>query len=156
MTIKMLIAGSLATLALVATTAQADDTLPVERLDAVLERGAAYGFTHYLEIEGKERGQVEIEGWLDDEWQAEVRLALDSGELFKEERKRRDDSPWGMSEAEVRLAMEAAVAEGMAEFEEIEIKRDDLIEIEGRDDRDRELEVTTRQGEREVVEVEGD
>ncbi|MGJ7459044.1 PepSY domain-containing protein [Halomonas sp. MA07-2] len=156
MTIKMLIAGSLATLALGATAAQAEDTLPVGSLDAVLERGAAYGFTHYLEIEGKERGQVEIEGWLDDEWKAEVRLSLESGELLEEERKRRDDGPWGMSEADIRLAMEVAVAEGMAEFEEIEIDRDDLIEIEGRDDSGRELEVTTRRGERELVKVERD
>ncbi|MFY0991178.1 PepSY domain-containing protein [Halomonas sp. C05BenzN] len=156
MTIKMLIAGSLTALALGATAAQADDTLPVGSLDAVLERGAAYGFTHYLEIEAKERGQVEIEGWLDDEWQAEVRLSLESGELFKESRKRKDDSPWGMSEAEVRLAMEVAVAEGMVEFEEVEIKRDDLIEIEGRDEDGRELEVTTRQGAEEAERVERD
>lgn len=156
MTIKMLFAGSLAALALGATVAHADDALPVGSLDAVLERGAAYGFTHYLELEAKERGQVEIEGWLDEEWQAEVRLALESGELYKESRKRRDDGPWGMSEAEVRLAMEVAVAEGMAEFEEVEIKRDDLIEIEGRDEDGRELEVTTRRGEEEALKVERD
>lgn len=156
MTIKMLIVGSLAALALGATAAHADDALPVGSLDAVLERGAAYGFTHYLEIEAKERGQVEIEGWLDGEWQAEVRLALESGELYKEERKRRENGPWGMSEAEVRQAMEVAVAEGMAQFEEIELKRDDLIEIDGRDEGGRELEVTTRRGEQTALKVERD
>ena len=61
-----------------------------------------------------------------------------------------------MSEAEVRLAMEVAVAEGMAEFEEVEIKRDGLIEIEGRDEDGRELEVTTRRGEEEALKVERD
>lgn len=156
MTIKMLIAGSLAALALGTTAAHADDALTAGSLDAVLERGAAYGFTHYLEIESKERGQVALEGWLDEEWQAEVRLSLESGELYKESRKRRDDGPWGMSEAEVRLAMEVAVAEGMAEFEEIEFKRDDLIKVEGRDEDGRELEVTTRRGEEEALKVERD
>lgn len=156
MTIKMLIAGSVAALALGATAAQADDTLPVERLDAVLKHGAAYGFTHYLEIEAKDSDRVEIEGWLDDEWKAEVRLSLDSGDPLKEERKRLVSGAWGMTEADVRLAMETAVAEGMVEFEEMEIDQSGLIEVEGRDSDGRELEVTTRLGEREVIEVERD
>ncbi|MGM1054060.1 MAG: PepSY domain-containing protein [Pseudomonadota bacterium] len=152
MIIKMLIASSVAALALGATAVQADDTLPVERLDAVLEHGAAYGFTHYLEIEAKDRDRVEIEGWLDDEWKAEVHLSLDSGDPLKEERKRLVSGAWGMTEADVRLAMETAMAEGMVEFEEMEIDQSGLIEVEGRDGDGRELEVTTRLGERAVVE----
>jgi len=158
MTPKLLLTTSLATLLLAAGAAQADDDqrLPVDRLDEVLEQAAAFGFTHYQEIELKRDESVELEGWLDDEWQAEVRLSLASGESLEEERKRREGGAWGMSEADVRLAMEAAVAEGMAEFAELQVDRDGRIEVEGYDADGRELEVKSRQGEREVVEVEYD
>ncbi|TFH87068.1 PepSY domain-containing protein [Billgrantia azerbaijanica] len=158
MTRKMLLTTSLATLLLASSAAQADDDerLPVERLDGVLEQAAAFGFTHYQEIEIKRDASVEVEGWLDDEWQADVRLSLESGESLEEERQRREGGAWGLSEADVRLAMEAAVAEGMAEFAELQVDRDGRIEVEGYDADGRELEVTSRQGERDVVEVEYD
>ncbi|MGM0701268.1 MAG: PepSY domain-containing protein [Pseudomonadota bacterium] len=158
MTRKTILTTSLATLLLAAGAAHADDDrrLPVERLDGVLEQAAAFGFTHYQEIEVKRDESVEVEGWLDDEWQAEVRLSLASGESLEEERKRREGGAWGMSEADVRLAMESAVAEGMAEFAELQVDRDGRIEIEGYDTDGRELEVKSRQGERDVIEVEVD
>lgn len=158
MTCKMILTTSLATLLLAAGAAHADDDkrLPVDRLDEVLEKAAAFGFTHYQEIEVKGDASVELEGWLDDEWQAEVRLSLESGESLEEERQRREGGAWGMSEADVRLAMEAAVAEGLAEFAEVEVDRDGRIEVEGYDADGRELEVKSRQGERDVVEVEVD
>ncbi|RCV88389.1 PepSY domain-containing protein [Billgrantia montanilacus] len=154
---KMILAGSLSALMLAGFTAQAsDESLATDRLDEVLEHAAAFGFQHFQEIEVKGRDSVEIEGWLDDEWQAEVRLSLETGESLEEERKRREGGAWGMSEADVKLAMELAVAEGMVEFEEIEVDRDGRIEVEGRDSDGRELEVKSRQGEREVLEVERD
>lgn len=154
---KILAAGSLTTLMLVGATAQASDgRLATDRLDEVLELATAFGFQHIQEIEAKGSDSVEIEGWLDEEWQAEVRLSLESGESLEEQRKRRDGGAWGMSEDEVRMAMEAAVAEGLAEFEEIQVDRDGRIEIEGRDADGREIEVKSRQGERDVIEVEVD
>ncbi|WP_163576261.1 PepSY domain-containing protein [Halomonas faecis] len=158
MTRKTILTTSLATLLLAAGAAHADDDrrLLVERLDGVLEQAAAFGFTHYQEIEVKRDESVEVEGWLDDEWQAEVRLSLASGESLEEERKRREGGAWGMSEADVRLAMESAVAEGMAEFAELQVDRDGRIEIEGYDADGREIEVKSRQGERAVIEVEVD
>lgn len=152
---KMILAGTLASLMAAATLAQAEESrLPVERLDDILAQASAFGFTHVGEIEVKDADNVEIEGWLDDEWQAEVRLSLESGESLEEERKRREGGAWGMNEADVRLAMEAAVAEGLAEFEEIQVDRDGRVEVEGRDGEGRELEVRSHQGERGTSEVE--
>ncbi|MCE8016188.1 PepSY domain-containing protein [Halomonas sp. MCCC 1A17488] len=154
---NILAAGSLATLMLAFTSAQASDgRLATDRLDEVLEQVTAFGFQHIQEIEAKGRDSVEVEGWLDDEWQAEVRLSLENGESLEEERKRRDGGAWGMSEEDIRLAMEAAVAEGLAEFEEIQVDRDGRIEIEGRDADGREIEVRTRQGESGATDVERD
>ncbi|MFQ3789263.1 PepSY domain-containing protein [Halomonas sp. A29] len=154
---KMILIGSLATLMLAGTAAQAsDDRLAADRIDEVLEQGAAFGFQHYQEIEAKHQGSVEIEGWLDDEWQADVRLSLENGESLEEQRNRREGGAWGMSEDDVRMAMEAAVAEGLAEFEEIQVDRDGRIEIEGRDADGREIEVRSQQGESGVVDVERD
>lgn len=154
---KMILIGSLATLMLAGTTVQADDgRLAADRIDEALKQGTTFGFQHFQEIEAKGRDSVKIEGWLDDEWQAEVRLSLETGESLEEERKRREGGAWGMSEEDVRMAMEAAVAEGLAEFEEIQADSDGRIEIEGRDADGREIEVRTRQGERGVTDVERD
>lgn len=152
---KMILTASLAALLGAATLAQADsDRLAPERLDEVLAQAGDFGFQTYEEIEVKRSDRVEVEGWLDDEWQAEVSFDLSSGESLKEERKRRDDGAWGLSEAEVRDAMALAVAEGMAEFEELQVDRDGRVEIEGVDADGRELEVRSRGGE--LLEVEHD
>ncbi|TDR55956.1 YpeB-like protein with putative protease inhibitory function [Halomonas ventosae] len=152
---KMILTASLAALLGATTLAQAaDDHLATERIDEVLAQAGDFGFQTYEEIEVKSRDRVEVEGWLDDEWQAEVRFDLASGESLKEERKRRDDGAWGLSEAEVRDAMALAVAEGMAEFEELQVDRDGRVEVEGVDADGRELEVRSRGGE--LLEVEHD
>ncbi len=152
---KMILTGTLATLMSVATLAQADDDrLAAERLDDILVQASAFGFQAFEEIEAKRDDRFEVDGWLDDEWRAEVRFSLESGESLKEERKRREGGAWGMSEAEVREAMALAVAEGLAEFEEIQVDRDGRIEVEGRDGEGRELEVKSSGGE--LLEVERD
>lgn len=152
---KMILTASLAALLGAATLAQAaGDRLATERFDEVLAQTGDFGFQTFQEIEVKRSDRVEVEGWLDDEWQAEVSFDLASGESLKEERKKRDDGAWGLSEAEVRDAMALAVAEGLVEFEEFQVDRDGRIEIEGYDADDRELEVKIRDGE--VLEVEHD
>ncbi|MCL7941721.1 PepSY domain-containing protein [Halomonas sp. ATCH28] len=156
MTFKTTLMGSMAALMLAAGAAQADDRLAMERLDGVLEHATAFGFTHFEEIEAKSGNSVEVEGWLDDEWYADARLSLDSGESLKEERKRLITGAWGMREDDVRQAFDVAISEGMIEFEEINIDEAGKIEIEGRDADGREIEITTRLGESGVIEVEHD
>ncbi|MDY7115573.1 PepSY domain-containing protein [Halomonas sp. SSL-5] len=152
---KMILTASLAALLGAATLAQAaDDRLASERLDEVLAQAGDFGFQTYEEIEVKRSDRVEVEGWLDDEWQAEVSFDLASGESLKEERKKRDGGAWGLSEAEVRDAMALAVAEGLVEFEELQVDRDGRVDIEGYDADGRELEVKSRDGA--LLEVERD
>lgn len=151
----LVLVGSLVVLMSAAGLVQAaDDRLATERLDKVLTQATDFGFQTFEEIEAKRDGRFEVEGWLDDEWQAEVTFDLASGESLKEERRRRDSGAWGLSEAEVRDAMAVAVAEGLAEFEEIQADRDGRVEIEGYDADGRELEVKSLDGE--VLEVEYD
>ncbi|TLF52059.1 PepSY domain-containing protein [Halomonas urmiana] len=151
----MILAGSLAALMSVATLAQAEDErLATERLDEILAHASAFGFQSFEEIEVERNDRFSVEGWLDDEWRAEVRFSLESGESLKEERNRREGGAWGMSEAEIREAMALATAEGLAEFEELEVYRNGRIEIEGRDADGRELEVRSRGGA--LLEVEQD
>ncbi|WP_300272684.1 PepSY domain-containing protein [Halomonas sp.] len=150
---KMILTASMAALLGAATLAQAaDDRLASERLDEVLAQAGDFGFQTYEEIEVKRDDRVEVEGWLDDEWQAEVSFDLASGESLKEERRKRDGGAWGLSEAEVRDAMALAVAEGLVAFEELQVDRDGCVDIEGYDADGRELEVKSRDGE--VLEVE--
>ncbi|WP_165927483.1 PepSY domain-containing protein [Halomonas marinisediminis] len=151
----LILAGSLAVLMSAAGLVQAaGDRLAAERLDKVLAQATDFGFQTFEEIEAKRDGRFEVEGWLDDEWQAEVRFDLASGESLKEERRRHDSGAWGLSEAEVRDAMALAVAEGLVEFDELQADRDGRIEIEGYDADGRELEVKILDGE--VLEIERD
>lgn len=151
----LIIPASALLLTSVAGAAQAENQ-PLERIDDVLSHAETYGFTHFEEIETKSRGRVEVEGWLDDEWFAETRFALDSGETLREERERLITGAWGMSPADVRQAFELAQTEGMTEFEEIEIDESGMIEIEGRDSEGQELEISLRQGSDQITEIDRD
>ncbi|MGO2880657.1 MAG: PepSY domain-containing protein, partial [Halomonas sp.] len=141
----LLIPASALLLTAAAGSAQAD-ALSMDRVDEVLVPAVDYGFTHYEEISIKSRGRAEVEGWLDDEWYADVEFSLDNGETLKEERKRLITGAWGMSEEDVRQALEVARKEGMSEFEDIDIDKGGVIDIEGRDENGRELEISLRQG----------
>ncbi|MGO2148339.1 MULTISPECIES: PepSY domain-containing protein [Halomonas] len=151
----LLIPASALLLTAAAGSAQAD-ALSMDRVDEVLVPAVDYGFTHYEEISIKSRGRAEVEGWLDDEWYADVEFSLDNGETLKEERKRLITGAWGMSEEDVRQALEVARKEGMSEFEDIDIDKGGVIDIEGRDENGRELEISLRQGSYEITEIDRD
>ncbi|MCA1772107.1 MAG: PepSY domain-containing protein [Halomonas sp.] len=153
---KMLIIPTSALLLVAAAgTAQAD-SLAMDRIDDVLTHANDYGFTHFEEVSIKSRGRAEVEGWLDDEWYADVDFSLDDGETLEEKRERLITGAWGMSEDDIRGALDVASQEGMVEFEDIDIDESGMIEIEGRDENDREIEISLRQGTEQVSEVERD
>ena len=151
----LLIPTSALLLAAAAGSAQAD-SLPMDRIDDVLTHANDYGFSHYEEVSIKSRGRVEVEGWLDDEWYADVDFSLDDGETLEEKRERLITGAWGMSEDDIRQALDVASQEGMVEFEDLDIDKSGVIDIEGRDENGRELEISLRQGSSEVTEIDRD
>lgn len=132
------------------------DSQPLDRIDEILTYTNDYGFTHYEEISIKSSDRVEVEGWLDSEWYADVEFSLDNGNTLEEERKRLITGAWGMSEDDIRQALNIASQEGMTEFEEIEISKSGTIDIEGRDQNGRELDVKMGHGSFQVTEVDSD
>lgn len=159
MTIKTIAASTAAALLLGAGAVQAvyaDESLPVERFDEVLQHAEQYGFIMLDEIEIDDGGRVEIEGWLEDQWRAEVTLSLEDGQTLREDRRRLERDAWGMSFDEARKALAAASDEGLVELESLDVDVSGRIEIEGRDADGREIEVITRQGEEGVERVEND
>lgn len=143
--LKALVGVPVTALLMAAGVAHAD-RLAMDRLDEILAAADDYGITHFEEIEAKGGDSVEIEGWIDDEWYVDVRFSLSDGETLQEERERRVSGAWGMSEEDVRSVFAIAASEGMVEFEEIQIDKQGMIEIEGDDERGREIEVYVRQG----------
>ncbi|MDR5904173.1 PepSY domain-containing protein [Franzmannia qiaohouensis] len=143
--LKALVGVPVTALLMAAGVAHAD-RLAMDRLDEILAAADDYGITHFEEIEAKGGDSVEIEGWIDDEWYVDVRFSLSDGETLQEERERRVNGAWGMSEEDVRSVFDIAASEGMVEFEEIQIDKQGMIEIEGDDESGRELEVYIRQG----------
>lgn len=152
----LLIPTSALLLAAAAGSAQADDSLPMDRIDDVLTHANDYGFSHYEEISIESRGRAEVEGWLDDEWYADVEFSIDNGETLQEQRERLVTGAWGMSEDDIRQALDVASQEGMVEFESLDIGKNGIIEIEGRGDNGRELEISVRQGSTEVTHIDHD
>ncbi|PKG49117.1 MULTISPECIES: hypothetical protein [Halomonadaceae] len=151
----LLIPTSALLLAAAAGSAQAD-SLPMDRIDDVLTHSNDYGFSHYEEISVKGRGRVEVEGWLDEEWYADVDFSLDNGDTLEEKRERLITGAWGMSEDDIRQALDVARQEGMVEFEDLDIDKSGIIDIEGRGENGRELEISVRQGSSEVTQIDRD
>ena len=151
----LLIPTSALLLAAAAGSAQAD-SLPMDRIDDVLTHANDYGFSHYEEISVKGRGRVEVEGWLDEEWYADVDFSLDNGDTLEEKRERLITGAWGMSEDDIRHALDVARQEGMAEFEDLDIDKSGIIDIEGRGENGRELEISVRQGSSDVTQIDRD
>ena len=151
----LLIPTSALLLAAAAGTAQAD-SLPMDRINDVLTHANDYGFSHYEEISIKSRGRAEVEGWLSDEWYAEVEFSLDDGETLQEKRERLITGAWGMNEDDIRQALDVASQEGMVEFEDIDIDESGMIEVEGRDENGRELEISLRQGTDQINKIDRD
>ncbi|WP_018917612.1 PepSY domain-containing protein [Vreelandella zhanjiangensis] len=153
---KMLLIPTSALLLAAAVGSAQADSLPMDRIDDVLTHASEYGFSHYEEISIKSRGRAEVEGWLDDEWYADIEFSLDNGETLQEKRERLITGAWGMSEDDIRQALEVAAQEGMVEFEDLDIDKNGIIDIEGRDESGRELEISVRQGSSEVTQIDRD
>ncbi|MBZ5488744.1 PepSY domain-containing protein [Halomonas aquamarina] len=153
---KMFVIPTSALLFAAAVGSAQADSLPIDRIDDVLGHAAAYGFTQYEEISIEDRGRAEVEGWLDDEWYADVEFSIDSGETLQEQRERLITGAWGMSEDDIRQALQVARQEGMTEFEDIDIDKSGIIDIEGRDESGRELEISVRQGSADVTRIDRD
>lgn len=122
-----------------------------------LAAGSDYGVQEFRKVEFDDdyRGEMEIEGWIDNEWYVELDLDRD-GQIQKEQRKRDRGERYGLPSSEVTAYIEAAQSEGMDSFDELTVSRRGNIEVEGRDDRGRELEVDFRTGSLEVIRIERD
>ncbi|WP_447555039.1 PepSY domain-containing protein [Vreelandella sp. EE22] len=153
---KVLLPASMLLLAATAATAQAEDALALERLDEVLGYTADYGFTHYQEISIEDNNRIEVEGWLDDEWFADIEFSLESGDTLQEERERLVSGAWGMSEEDIRRAFDVATHEGMVAFEDIDMNQSGIIDIEGRNAEGRELEISLRQSSYDITAIDRD
>lgn len=152
----LLIPTSALLLAAAAGNVQADDALAMDRIDDVLNHANDYGFSHYEEISIESSNRVEVEGWLDEEWYADVDFSLDNGETLQEQRERQITGAWGMSEDDIRQALDVASQEGMVEFESLDINKNGIIDVEGRGENGRELEISVRQSSSEVTQIDRD
>nr|WP_298968969.1 PepSY domain-containing protein [uncultured Halomonas sp.] len=152
----LLIPTSALLLAAAAGSVQADDALAMDRIDDVLNHANDYGFSHYEEISIESSNRVEVEGWLDEEWYADVDFSLDNGETLQEQRERQITGAWGMSEDDIRQALDVASQEGMVEFESLDINKNGIIDVEGRGENGRELEISVRQGSSDVTQIDRD
>lgn len=153
---KMLLIPTSALLLAAAAGAAQADSLPMDRIDDVLTHANDYGFSQYEEISIESSNRVEVEGWLDDEWYADVDFSLDNGETLQEQRERLITGAWGMSEDDIRQALDVASQEGMVEFESLDINKSGIIDVEGRGENGRELEISVRQGSSEVTQIDRD
>lgn len=119
--------------------------------------GTDYGMVEFRSIEFDDDYQddVEIEGWLDDEWYVELEFD-GNGNIERENRSRYDRERYGLSADAVLDYLDAAGREGMVWFDEFEISSRGNITIEGDDDRDQELEIDFRSDSLEPVRVERD
>lgn len=119
--------------------------------------GTDYGIVSFesLEFDDDRHEEVEIEGWLEDGWHVELEINS-NGEIEREKRSRYDREPYGISASDLVRYIEAASAEGMEWFEDIEISARGYVSIEGDDQRNDGLDIDFRVGSFEPVRIDRD
>lgn len=124
--------------------------------ERALGTAADYGISEFRSIEFDDDGHkdVEIEGWMDD-WYVDLELDP-AGNIEREHRRKFEGERYGLSRAEVADYLNAATAEGLVWLDELEVRRGGYVEVEGEDERGRELELDFRKGNLTPVRVERD
>ncbi|MCK8517141.1 PepSY domain-containing protein [Methylonatrum kenyense] len=123
-----------------AATPQHSYGMSREDVERALSIALDYGFVTFDEVEYEGDGIIEVEGWLEDGWEAEIEIHISSGEIVKEKRERSSSGP-GLSADQILQSMDVAAAEGMVRFDEIEKDGSNEIEVEGWDASGREMEI---------------
>lgn len=131
------------------------DTLPSATFKSMIAHADDYGFSHYTDIEVEDDGAIEVEGWISEDWRAKVDFAAD-GTPVREERQQKDGGPGGMTSDQIHAAIDTAINQGMTQIEKVEIDRLNIIEVEGKNDRNQELEIHINADTGEVTDVKRD
>ena len=128
-----------------------------EDAERMLQVGSDYGITHFqsIEFDDDRADDIEIEGWMGQDWFVELDLN-GNGDIEREQRRKPKGESYGLTAQEIQVFLDAARGQGMETIEELKIKRNGDIEVEGNDDSGRELEVDFRTGSLEPVKVERD
>lgn len=155
---KTILASAIAIGLATAPLAYASGTLDDVRL--AVQSGSDFGLTHFqnIEFDDDQEGDndfIEIEGWLDNNWYVELDMARD-GTVTREDRRKRDSGPKGLTADETLSYVQASAEEGMTQFDEIDVDDSGRIEVEGDDNNGRELEIDFRTGNLQPVKVERD
>ena len=125
--------------------------------DRMLQVGNNYGISHFqsIEFDDDHDNEIELEGWMGQDWFVELDLN-GNGDIEREQRRKPKGNSYGLTAQEIQVFLDAARGQGMETIEELKIKRNGDIEVEGNDDNGRELEVDFRTGSLEPVKVERD
>ncbi|MBZ2190058.1 PepSY domain-containing protein [Alcanivorax sp. JB21] len=131
------------------------DTLPADAFKDMIAHADDYGFSHYTDIDVKDGGAINVEGWLSDDWRGKVDFAAD-GTPVREERNQKDKGPDGISSDQLHAALGTAINEGMRRIEKVDVDNRNIIEIEGKDEAGQELEIRINADTGEVTGVKRD
>lgn len=129
----------------------------VDDAERMLKAGTDYGITHFqsIEFDDDHADDIEIEGWMGQDWFVELDLN-GNGDIDREQRRKPKGGVYGLSADDVRDYLDAARQQGIQTFEELKVKRNGQIQVEGDDENGRELEVDFRAGSLEPVRVKKD
>lgn len=150
---------SLATFALagsLATSAMADEGANREDIDSLLRSAEEYGFSQFEEFSVDDDGQFEVEGWRDDGWQLDVDMAINDSSILREQQRRSETPDWSLSADDIDRALDSAQQAGIEHIASLDVDPMGRVEVEGYDERFRELEVRLNRETFEVLGVEHD
>ncbi len=149
---KLITTALLSTLA-ISPLAMASGTL--DEAEKAIAAGSDYGITHFRSVELDDDNEMEVEGWIEDGWYVEIDFDR-NGNIEKEKRQKRGGQPWGISADDLRGYLDVARDNGMTMLEEIDVKSDGYVEVEGDDEGGRELEIEFRLGEMTPIQIDRD
>ena len=128
-----------------------------EDAERMLQVGSDYGITNFqsIEFDDDRADDIEIEGWMGQDWFVELDLS-GNGDIEREQRRKAKGEIYGVSADDVRSYLKAAQQQGMATIEELKVNRNGDIEVEGDDENGAELELKFRIGSLEPLKIERD
>lgn len=139
-----------------ATTAMADGAASRGDIDRLLHSADEYGFSHFDSFSIDDDRLFEIEGWRNDGWHLDVDMEINGSSILREEQRKSEIPGWSLSAEDIARALDSAQQAGIEQIAAMDVDALGYIEIEGYDDRLRELEVRLNRNNFEVLGVHHD
>ena len=126
---KSALALSLSAAMVLPATAMAAEGHKLDSFSSVVDQAKEYGFTHFVEIQTADRSSIDVEGWVGENREAEVRFSLD-GQVLEEDVEQDDEAAYGLTAEQLSDVIDALKNADIVSLDSIDLE-ERYVEAEG-------------------------